>query len=142
MSTLLAQIADLPWIGIIAIVGGMLLAAIVIVGGLIFAHRRQALWHETARIALERGQPLPPLPDTHEDPAEPARGSARDLRSGLISLGTGIGLFLFLDAMLGRWMAWVGAIPGFVGLALLIFGGVSLLLERRGRGPSDRPPQS
>jgi len=139
-----AALNDLPWVALAAIAGSFVLAIIIVVGGLIFAHRRQALWHETARIALEKGQPLPPLPNERDEPQQPgpAPGPARDLRTGLICIGAGVGLFLFFDALLGRWMAYVGAIPGFVGLALLLFAILSLAFNRSEKSPSDRPPQS
>lgn len=42
----------------------MLLTIVIIVGGLILAYHRQRQWHETARLALEKGQPLPAAQDT------------------------------------------------------------------------------
>ena len=54
-------------IPVVAIIGGLSLAAIIIVSGLFFQHRKRLMWHETARIALEKGQPLPPVPPTDEE---------------------------------------------------------------------------
>ncbi|MDO8540925.1 MAG: sigma-70 family RNA polymerase sigma factor [Opitutaceae bacterium] len=51
--------------GIIGVVGGLSFTAFVIVSTFYFQHRKRQLWHETARLALEKGQPLPALP--HED---------------------------------------------------------------------------
>lgn len=141
---LFADISTLPWVAIIAVGGGILLTIVVIVGGLIIAHHRQKLWHDTARLALEKGQPLPPQVDAA--PAQkddgPVAGPGRDLRAGLICLGTGAGLFLFFDALLGRWMAYVGAIPGFIGIALILYAVLVMAFSRKEQSSSDRPPQS
>jgi len=83
-------------------------------------HRNQRLRHETIRLALEKGQPLPPdLLD-----ARPRRDPAfRDLRRGLVLLavGLGIGLFLFVSPPTGgperTWA--VGFVPGLMGVSFL-----------------------
>jgi hypothetical protein len=140
---LIADISSLPWPALIAISGGMLITVVVIVGGLIFAHRRQALWHETARIALEKGQPLPkPLDD--EDTGEPGAREKRDgrgdLRSGMVLMAVGAGLYIFLGNFISHGLGLVGAIPGFIGVALFLYGLISLLLnkDRPTPPPSDR----
>ena len=61
MSLLIAEISGAQWIAIAAILGGLTFTILLIVFGLKFVQRRQELWHETARVALEKGQPLPPL---------------------------------------------------------------------------------
>src|SRR3954465_1519910 len=95
---LFADITTLPWAALISIAGGMLIAIVTIVGGLIIAHRRQAMWHETARLALEKGQPLPRLPE--DEAVEPVerrvRDGRNDFRSGLILIAIGAGLYVFL----------------------------------------------
>jgi heme A synthase len=136
---LLADISNLPWVAIIAVAGSMLLTIVIIIGGLIIAHHRQKLWHDTARLALEKGQPLPAAPDLPAQPRPRADEPSRDLRAGLILLATGAGLFVFFDALLGRWMAYVGAIPGFIGVALMLHAILSLLLKGKGTPPTDQP---
>jgi hypothetical protein len=138
----IADISNLPWPAIIAIAGGMLIAIVAIVGGLITANRRQAMWHETARIALEKGQPLPRLPED-EEPAPSATRSVRDgrndIRSGLIMMGVGAGLYLFLGKFINDNLGLVGAIPGFIGAALFVFGLISLSFkDKTTPPPSDR----
>ena len=141
-SHLIADISTLPWVAIIAVGGGILLTIVVIVGGLIIAHHRQRLWHETARLALEKGQPLPT--EARETPSGPPaeRGSGADLRAGLICIGVGVGLFLFFDALMGRGMAYVGAIPGFIGVALVLYAVLSSSVAPKSNPPAERPPQS
>jgi hypothetical protein len=138
----IADLTTLPWVAIIAVGGSLLLTIVVIIGGLIIAHHRQQLWHETARLALEKGQPLPTeVKETHATP--PAdRGPGADLRAGLICIGVGVGLFLFFDALIGRGMAYVGAIPGFIGVALVLYAILSRSIAPKSNPPAGRPPQS
>ena len=127
------------WIAVIAIIGGILIAVVTIIGGLLIANRRQAMWHETARVALEKGQPLPRMPD-EDDEEKPAKNEAGgDIRAGLILIAVGAGLYVFLGSMGGSRIGYVGAIPGFIGVALLLFGLLSLVFKRKNPPPPDRP---
>lgn len=125
-------------IPIVAIAGGLLVASIAIIGGLLTAHRRQQMWHETARIALEKGQPLPPMPDDEELESKPAERGG-DIRVGLILIAVGAGLYVFLGQLVSRNLGYVGAIPGFIGIALLLFGLLNLFLHRNDPPSSGRP---
>lgn len=132
LNLFLAAMDKVPWIAFVSVLGGMSIAIIAIIGGFISAYRRQKLWHETARIALERGQPLPPL--SNEDKPKSARQSAEnDIRTGLILIGVGGGLYLFMGNFLGGKMGYVGAVPGLMGIAFLLFGVVSLLTSNKTR---------
>jgi hypothetical protein len=131
---LLADISSIPWVAIVAIAGGLLIGPIVIFIVFNSIHRRHQLWHETARVALEKGQPLPPMPaDVAPPPSLPPK-PANDIRSGLVLIAVGAGLYLFLGSLVSQSMGYVGAIPGFIGIALLLFG----LFNRN--SISDQPP--
>lgn len=135
---LIADFSDLPWVAIISIIGGFLVAIIAMVAGIWFAQRRQQMWHETARVALEKGQPLPPALDDEGKTVEPAKRNRHgDIRSGLIMIAVGGGLYLFFDGLGGSKFAFVGAIPGFIGVALLLFGLFNAIF-----GPKPAPPHS
>jgi len=130
-------------------IAAIVLAGVIVVSGMYFTHQRRRLWHETARLALEKGQPLPPAEtDEAGQPAQlaqPPPGAPRatgDFRAGLILVGTGAGLYLFLGTFLGKGLGYVGAIPGFIGVALLLHGLLSLVLGQKKPTPEDLRPKS
>lgn len=137
----LAEISGAQWIAISAIIGGLTFAILLIRFGLNFVQRRQELWHETARLALEKGQPLPPMPRDMQ-PAKDKEDES-DLRTGLVMIAVGAGLYLFFKFLFGGWMgmAYVGAIPGFIGAALLLHALGKAAFGRK-NPPSGRPPRS
>lgn len=122
------------FIPIIAIAFGCTIALVSIVSSGISRRRQEELWHETARVALEKGQPLPPRIEA--EPGRPvgtpnpsARREKSDLRSGLILLSLGAGLFLAFGGRDGS-AAYFAAIPGFIGLALLLNAAIEGLTKR------------
>ena len=64
---------------------------VIIVSAMYFGHQRDKLWHETARAAIEKGQPVPLAPSGCRNPR---RKGWRDLRAGLIVLAIGLAFFL------------------------------------------------
>ncbi|MFI5335728.1 MAG: hypothetical protein ACHQ5A_03035, partial [Opitutales bacterium] len=85
-------------IALAAIAGTFLAAILIPVFALYFQHRKRQLWHETARVALEKGQPMPPMPEESglskeefHEAIQHSRGGKNDLRSGLILIGVGAG---------------------------------------------------
>jgi len=129
---------DGTWIAVIGIAGGIVITVVAIVGGLITANRRQAMWHETARVALEKGQPMPKSPDDEAEVEAEKNSEGGDIRAGLILIAVGGGLYLFLSNIGGGKVGYVGAIPGFIGVALLLFGLLSLAFKRKDPPPSNR----
>jgi hypothetical protein len=96
------------------------------IGGWAKVQRNREI-HETIRQIMARGQEVPPplLEVLHaERPAEPRSSSwtpIANLRGGLINVGVGAGLIVFLYAMRpDGWLWAVGAIPLCLGLALLL----------------------
>ncbi len=63
--------------------------AIIVVASMYMGHRARQMRHETIRLALEKGQPLPP-----EVLGPPRQDKTRGVR--LIALGIGLGVFLYL----------------------------------------------
>jgi len=116
-------------IPIVSVIGGCVIAIVAI-----YLHfRKQQLWHETARIAIERGQPVPAMP-SEDNTVAPATGTPSEweavkrrqtvnglLIGGLVNLGVGLGLFLMLSRIASNaGLGYIGAIPGFIGVSLLV----------------------
>jgi hypothetical protein len=81
----------------------------IVVATMAYKHRSEKLWNETARLALEKGQPIPERPLSEDemkirapsgmDLAEWERSRRRrrrekDMRGGLITLAIGVALYL------------------------------------------------
>lgn len=131
-----------PWqIAVVIPVAALVLGGTIAIFAMYFEHRRRALWHETARVALEKGQPLPPSELDHAS-RQPAGddGSSNDFRGGLVLIGVGLGLYLCL-AELAPAVRFVSTIPGFIGVALVLHGLLHAMFSRKKSGPDDRPPQ-
>jgi hypothetical protein len=107
----------------------MMIAAIVIAPRYFKSLERQKL-QDTLRAAIEKGQPLPPevvaAMTTDVKPDRTLPSSSRDLRTGIIWLGVGIGM-----ATLGVAMSFeepdatypligIAAFPAFIGLAFIV----------------------
>lgn len=125
-------------------IAAIILGGVITVSGMYFHHRRLELWHQTARLALEKGRPLPP-PLEDEDKPSPDRQrdeSRNDFRAGLILVATGAGLWLFLGTFLSRGLGFVGAIPGFIGVALLLHGVLSLAFQKKPSTHDEHRPKS
>lgn len=105
--------------------GSLAFAALIV--GLVgyFKNLERMRRHETIRLALEKGQPLPAdLLNDDESPAAPALGPAarhRDLARGIQWIFVGVGLSLFLWIFKPERPLWsVGLILLFVGLGKLV----------------------
>jgi hypothetical protein len=99
---------------------------------LTFRHRRQKLAHETMRLMIEKGLPVPP---ELINPPPPAKRPTSDLRRGLIWLALGLGLsILFLKVFEDSGLWALGLIPAFIGAAHLLCWGIGVARERRERG--------
>ncbi len=133
----LARAGDLEAVLVpIGVTGTVFGFTAVIVGLVAYArHRTQRLRHETIRLAIEKGQALPPdLLDAARPPGD--RSAERDLRRGLVlvAVGLGVGLFLALAPFSGADQNWsIGFIPGLIGVAYLVAYAI-------GRRPSAPPP--
>ncbi len=83
-------VADLTPVLVTAVAFGFTLFIVLAV--LYASHRARHLRHETIRLALEKGQPLPP--ELLEPPARPGSDLARGVK--LLALGLGLSLMLLL----------------------------------------------
>ena len=154
----LAFMLGAPERALLISLAGMVLAGIIIVAGLVFKYHQRRLWHETARAALEKGQPVPPYPgaqaqDTTKSWHEFAMSQMaahhnsrryrwrRDLRGGLVLLAVGVAVYV---ARPPDWTpGWDLAIyiPGFIGAALLLNALFSAIFSPKETETDTRPPQ-
>jgi hypothetical protein len=99
-----------------------------------FRWKRSQLWHETARVALEKGQPLPKnLLD---------RDRRLDMRSdvGVSLIWIAVGAALYCSLPDGpAYRVWA-TVPGFIGIACLLFNLFSFFQSDRSSDPKDRDP--
>ncbi len=112
----------------------MVVAIIVVVQT--FRLRRQKLVHETMRLMIEKGLPVPPELINPPPPVKPPKS---DLRRGLIWLALGMGLIVLLNKVGDEPGVWaVGLTPALIGAAYLLCWLIGLSRERRqaGREPS------
>jgi hypothetical protein len=77
--------------------------------------RRERMIHATIASLAEKGLPVPPGLLARS----PQATGNRDLRSGLILIGLGIGLTIFFAGVAPAVWA-IGLIPGLIGVAFLI----------------------
>ena len=130
----------LPQFGAIVIpIVGICFAGMVVFCGMYFQHRRRILWHETARIALEKGQPVPEAsPDAPNSPWQSPAAAAPGARArvyligGLINLGIGAGIAIaFMN--IAPVVSYLSAIPACIGVALLIGAAVESHVAKKSR---------
>jgi hypothetical protein len=105
-----------------------MIAAIVIVPRYFKSLERQKV-ADTLRVAIEKGQPLPPeIVDAIAKDTKLPPSPARDLRTGIVWLGVALGLAAFgvalgfeePDATFP--LVAIAAFPGFIGLAFIVLG--------------------
>lgn len=136
----LVNFPDIPpyMIAIFVPIAGMIFAGVMGVSGMIFKHRQRELWHETARIALEKGQPLPPAVEEFTRRNPDRRFKRNDLRAGIILLAVSLGLYVFFHAV-ARDAEAIAAIPGCLGGALVLLGIIEAL---SGKKSDELPPRT
>lgn len=95
--------------------------------------QRQKLWHETARIALEKGQPVPFVPpaSAEGEKKQPQNSTNRDVRAGLILLSIGAALYLGSKEINFAPGLFAFYIPTFIGVALLLNAVFSFVLGKK-----------
>jgi hypothetical protein len=107
-------------IPIVAIAAPFLFAFAMVAIGASADARKQKLRHDTIRLAIEKGQPIPA--DVLE--VDASKKKRDDRRSGLILIAVGVGSFFFLRNFTGfageRGLEWAALIPGLIGVAMLI----------------------
>ena len=144
-------------VGFLVVLTTMTAGAAISISALYVHHQRRRLWHDTARLALEKGQPLPPQPPSWEDPAVVMKAVSenqftksgkrkqprwqRDLRGGLVMMAIGSGLYIALSKADGPAILLVAAyVPGFIGLALVLNALISGIFSAKETEVRPEPP--
>jgi len=92
--------------------------------------RNNAELQKTLRMSIEKGQPLPPeFVESIQRSVPKAKNPMNDVRGGLVLIAVAAGLmvmdYMSHDYIFGH-LSGVAAIPGFIGLALLVLGIIGL----------------
>jgi hypothetical protein len=125
-------------LGITIGIVGLVFGGVMGLAGMYFHHQRQRLWHETTRIALEKGQPVPVYREDHESSQRQATELRQhDLRGGLVLIAVGGGLYLFFRAVSNESVAALGYIPGLIGVALIVHWVIARAFAKK----NDLPPR-
>jgi hypothetical protein len=120
----------------------MAIGPMIVFTALYFKNQRRRLWHETARIALEKGQPLPVDPEEGtRRQSDGARAPLQDVRRALILLAVSAGLYLSFREN-ERQMLVGSYITGCIGIALLISAALTALFGSKSTDQNPRPPQA
>lgn len=122
---------------------GLIFGGLMGIAGMFFEHQRKKLAHDVARLALEKGQPVPPdfAGEEHRRPHRPGSElNHHDLRGGLVLIGVGAGVYLFLDAVADQKVALLATVPGFIGIALVVNWILVRLLTRKQTDNNPPPP--
>jgi hypothetical protein len=116
------------FIPIVAIVGFFVFLSVAVYSRHRYRSEERVKLYDTARSAVEKGQPLPPevITAMTQTPADRMpRTAFADLRSGVIMTAIGLGIFIFgyvgqtyerdVAILMG-----IAAIPGLIGVAQII----------------------
>lgn len=92
--------------------------------------RNNAELQKTLRMSIEKGQPLPPeFVESMSRAVPKAKNPMNDVRGGIILIAIALGIVVacYLDTEIGlRNIVGFAAIPGLIGVALLILGVIGL----------------
>lgn len=84
--------------------------------------------HRERMLALEKGVPVPEIPDTlvsgKVESKDPRRGVAKAIRSGVMLVGIGIVLYFGMDRVADEDVALFGLVPAAIGVANLVYAGI------------------
>lgn len=116
--------------GLVAVI--LIFGMPVIIVGLIayFRSRDRSELQKTLRMSIEKGQPLPAeFVESMQRAVPKAKNPMNDIRGGLVLIAVAGGLmvmdYMTHDYLLGH-LSGVAAIPGFIGLALLLMGFIGM----------------
>ncbi len=143
-----------PFMGMMIPIVILALVFGLIATNLYFKSKERERWHETVRLALEKGHPIPNMNEALSAPIEQALTSrlAPDSRQkqrmglvtgGLVNVAVGIGLYFGLSEMPGvQFARFFALIPGLIGVALLISALIDAIFSDRHSDSGNDAPRS
>ena len=156
----LADLSDLhpvefvPFMGMLIPILVLALVFGLIATSLYFRGKERERWHETVRLAIEKGHPIPNLTESLSAPVADAlaarllpRSRHRQrmglVTSGLVNIAVGVGLYFGLAEMpevhFARFFA---LIPGLIGVALLTSALIDALVSDKPSDSGNDTPRS
>jgi len=140
----------IPFAGMLIPITLFFVGLIITIASLYFKNQNRRLWHETARIALEKGQPIPIAPSAMDEVVakKPDLSSGRsDVKAGLILIAIAVGFYFGFNELRaeGHYVpSFLFYIPGFIGVALLLNALITFLTTPKNpdRSTSSMPPKA
>jgi hypothetical protein len=147
-NTDLASLSSMPpvmWVMMLPI-SLFIVMGIVGIVALAMKNMERGRWHETARIALEKGVPVPNMPVAPlvvNAPLSQHKQRMGLITGGLVNIAIGIGVYLGLSSIDdAREARLFGLIPSFIGVALIAGAAIDIHLSRKLTDPGDTTPKS
>jgi hypothetical protein len=150
-SPYLAEVSEyIPFAGMMIPIAIFFFILLIIVASQYLKNQSRKMWHETARIALEKGQPIPCAPSELEEaigktPNTPfvKRSGRGDVKSGLILLAVAAGLYFGFNDLRAQDHSVPSVIfyvPGCIGVALLLNALITYLTTKKTPETPSTPP--
>jgi hypothetical protein len=140
----LASMQPVMWVMMVPIAVVFIMGVVAIVA-IALKNLEQARWHETARLAIAKGVPVPSAPLSPlclNIPMTRHRQRMGLITAGLVNIGIGIAVYIGMSAInAAREAHFFGLIPCFVGAALILGAFIDMLLSPKIPQPSDTAPK-
>lgn len=134
---------------VLVILMGPVMVVAIVASALYFKHRQRQEWNEIVRLALEKGQPIPPYPGHRVEETSnthwhaPRSTRKRDITGALVLLAVGAAIFLGIPPHQGnRGLLIFAYVPAFIGVALLLSALFDAISSRKNDAPGSQPPKS
>jgi hypothetical protein len=139
-----ASMQPVMWVMLVPIAVFVVMGIVAIVA-IVMKNLEQERWHETARIALAKGVPVPSAPLASPSvnlPMTRHRQRMGLITGGLVNIAIGIGVYIGMSAIdAAREAHFFGLIPAFVGVALILGAVIDRLLTPTLPHPGDTAPK-
>lgn len=147
----LASVGEyIPFAGMLIPIAVMFIVMIIVVASQYFKNQSRKMWHETARLALEKGHPIPSAPSELEEAigkvpsSSTSKPSGRgDVKAGLMLLAVAAGLYFSFNDLRAEdhsVPSLIFYVPGCIGVALLLNALITYLTTKKAPETTSIPP--